>query len=102
MSEKQILVVQKHPGQQASIEPLLENTLEAFQKFVGGHIEVVSVCQDLVIVCNEEGRLLNLPYNTNVCGFDFYGPILAVGVKCAQLSGQLCPRLSECDGRRRE
>ena len=41
MKEKQILVVIKEPGKPPRVEPLFENTLEAFQKAVGGYIETV-------------------------------------------------------------
>ena len=53
MKEKQILVIRKEPGKSAEVEPLFENTLEAFQAAVGGHIEAVTVTQDLCILCNE-------------------------------------------------
>lgn len=79
MKEKQILVIRKEPGKLAEVEPLFENTLEAFQAAVGGYIEAVSVAQNLCIICNETGRIDGLPYNCNVLGFYFYGPILAVG-----------------------
>ncbi len=36
----------------------IPNTLEACQELVGGYIEPVTICTDLVLVCNEEGRLL--------------------------------------------
>lgn len=81
MGENQILVAIKKPGELPGLEPLFENSLEAFQKAVGGYIEVVTVASDLVLICNEEGRLLNLPFNTTICGMDFYGPVLAVGTK---------------------
>lgn len=57
MGEKQILVAIKKPGELPGLEPLFENSLEAFQKAVGGYIEVVTVASDLVLICNEEGRL---------------------------------------------
>jgi hypothetical protein len=41
---------------------LLDNQLETFQKFVGGYIEVLPWGEAL-IVCNEEGKLQNLPMN---------------------------------------
>ena len=41
----------------------IENTLEAKQKLVNGWIEVVSVTDDILLVCNEEGKLENLPPN---------------------------------------
>ena len=59
----------------------VSNSLEAFQKNVGGYIETVTLARDLVIICNEEGLLLDLPYNCTIRGVDFVGPILMVGVK---------------------
>lgn len=46
----------------------IENSLTALQEFVGGYIEVVSIShQDLkytyLLICNEEGKLYNLPPN---------------------------------------
>lgn len=81
MKEKQILVVIKEPGQAPRVEPLFDNTLEAFQKAVGGYIETVTIAEDMVIICNEEGRLMGFPSNVAVAGVGFVGTILAVGVK---------------------
>jgi hypothetical protein len=47
---------------------------------VGGYIETVSFASDACIICNEEGRLLNLPFNCKLLGKEFVGPILIVGV----------------------
>ena len=41
----------------------------------------MSVASDLTLICNEEGRLLGLPYNATICGYSFCGTVLAVGVK---------------------
>ena len=79
--EAQILVCVKYPGEDPRIEPLFDNTLEAFQEAVGGWIETVTLCTDLVLIVNEEGRIRGLPYNTTICGCQLYGPVLAVGVK---------------------
>lgn len=38
-------------------------SLEELQKFVGGYIEKVNVDPNNIFVCNEEGRLYDLPYN---------------------------------------
>ena len=81
MKEKQILVVIKRPGALPEVEPMFPNELEAFQKAVGGYIETVTLATDLTLICNEEGRLLNLPYNVKICGIDFYGTVIAAGVK---------------------
>lgn len=81
MKEKQILICKKEPGKPAVIEPLFDNTLEAFQKEVDGPIETVTLASNLCLVCNEEGRLQGLPYNVTICGTPFVGTVLAVGVK---------------------
>lgn len=39
----------------------IENSLESMQKMVGGNIEVYPLTDELVIVCNEEGKLYGLP-----------------------------------------
>lgn len=75
--EKQILVVIKEPGKSPCVEPVFENTLEAFQKAVGGYIETVTIASDLVLICNEEGRYIGLPQNVSICGIDFVGTVIA-------------------------
>ena len=78
--EAQILICIKEPGEDPRIEPLFDNTLEAFQKAVGGYIETVTLASDLVLICNEYGRINESPYNVTIGGCDFYGPVLAVGI----------------------
>lgn len=58
----------------------IPNTLEDLQAFVGGYIETVSLFADACIVCNEEGLIRGLPYNTNICGCHFVGNILLIGI----------------------
>lgn len=42
----------------------IDNTLEAMQRIVGGYIQIVKPWGgDVVLVCNEEGKVLNLPVN---------------------------------------
>lgn len=53
----------------------VSNTLENLQRFVGGYIEVVHF-MDKVIICNEEGRLRDLPYCCTIFGYELRGPIL--------------------------
>ena len=69
--------IRKKPGCAPEIIEV-ENTLEALQQEVGGYIETVSIA-DVVIICNEEGRLCGLPYNCRFVGVDFVGTILVVG-----------------------
>ena len=40
----------------------IENTLEAMQKLVGGRIEILQT-DDVLLVCNEEGKINNLEPN---------------------------------------
>jgi hypothetical protein len=58
----------------------ISNTIENLQSHVGGYIETVTLTEDLVIICNEEGRLIGLPHNCEVHGVDFVGTIIFVGI----------------------
>lgn len=80
MKEKKILVVIKEPGQAPKVEPLFDNTLEAFQKAVGGWIETVTLAADLVLIVNDAGWLRGLPFNVNLCGFNLAGTVIAASV----------------------
>lgn len=86
MKERHILVIIKHPGEAPYVDPLFDNTLEAFQKAVGGYIETVTFATDAAIICNEEGRLMGLTHNCTVFGVDFCGTILVSGVKGDEFS----------------
>ncbi|MGN1299454.1 MAG: DUF3846 domain-containing protein [Candidatus Scatovivens sp.] len=57
-----IRVLYKEVGQIPKMM-LIDNTLRAKQKLVGGLIEVVQYDEDVVLVCNEEGKILNMPPN---------------------------------------
>ena len=62
----------------------IENTLEALQKAVGGYIETVRLrVDDAVMIVNEEGLLLGLPYNVIASGFadqPIVGTAIIVGI----------------------
>ena len=94
--EKQILVVIKDPGQEPRVEPLFDNTLEAFQKAVGGSVEAVSPFRDLFLVFNKEGESMGLPYNCHFCGMPIYGPVVAAftrGVNFASIPASCVPMI---------
>ncbi len=74
-----IKVIIKQPGRVPYVTNI-SNTLENLQKTVDGYIETVTLCSDLVIVCNEEGRIRGLPHNCKVCGVDFVGTVVFAGV----------------------
>ncbi len=50
------------------IKKTIKNSLEEKQKLVGGYIEYTYLndCNDIAIVCNEEGKLLGLPPNRDI------------------------------------
>ena len=80
-----ISVIIKQPGRvpyKTAIPPTLQN----LQATVGGYIETVTIAEDCAIICNEEGRLIGMPYNCNVAGIDFVGPIVFVGVDGEEFS----------------
>ena len=81
MIEKQILVIIKNPGEEPSVEPLFENTPQAFSDAVGGEPEALSVCTDLKILYCRDGEKVGEPFNFTAFGVKFYGPVIAVGTK---------------------
>lgn len=56
-------VIIKRPCDQFGEEATIANTLEALQEAVGGYIETVTLDNGLVLICNEEGKLRDMPYN---------------------------------------
>ena len=77
--KERIKVIRKLPGEPAE-RTTIPNTLGALQSLVGGYVESVTITTDCAILCNEEGRLRNMEPNCKLCGMDFVGPILIVGV----------------------
>ncbi len=59
----------------------ISDSLENLQKHVGGYIEAVTVCSDLVILCNEEGRLLGLPENKSLPFCSFVGDCIILAAR---------------------
>ena len=67
----------------------ISDRLKNLQRTVDGYIECVTIRHDphVVVICNEEARLLHLPYNCTVKGRDqlgefdcpFFGDIIVVG-----------------------
>lgn len=76
----------KEPGKGWKVAEI-ENTLEALQQGVGGKLEAVTLASDACILCNEEGRLLGMPYNITICGVSFVGPLLIVGIAGEDFAG---------------
>ena len=80
--------VAKRPGEPGKVITI-DNDLKALQEYVGGYIETFTFSSDAVVICNEEGRILDLPYNVTFLGHRFCGPILFVGTKDGEFTD--CP-----------
>lgn len=77
----EITVIYKEPGKLAQIRTI-NNDLKTMQGLVGGYIEVVNIEKDVALICNEEGKLLDLAPNIYVNGINdtVVGPIILAGV----------------------
>ena len=91
MSAK-IKVIIKRPDEAGHVTNI-SNTLENLQRTVGGPIECVTIAEDLVIICNEEGKLRGLPYNFTCCGDRFVGTIIMAG-RCEDEFTDIPPELT--------
>ena len=65
-------VIVKRVGKSPEIEEI-KDELKTYQKIVGGNIEVFPFVDDILCVCNDEGKLINLPvnfffFNDYICG----------------------------------
>ena len=47
-------------------EKEIENSLDSLQKEVDGYIEVLNIAPDICLICNEEGKIRNMPLNRSV------------------------------------
>ena len=79
MKKKNIRVWVKEPRKPAELK-MMPNTLKALQETVGGYIETVTLFDDAVFICDEEGLLKNTPFNFRLCGHFFFGTVIFAGV----------------------
>lgn len=75
-----IKVIIKRPGEPARVTNI-SDSLKNIQNTVDGPIKAVTIASDAVVICNEEGRIRNLPYNCSICGIDFVGTIIFAGIQ---------------------
>lgn len=73
-------IVYFEPGKAPVIRDI-ENTLGECQKLVGGYIETVwpFYSNDIVLVCNEDARFMELKPNRHICSETILGPFFLVG-----------------------
>lgn len=82
---EQLRMLKFEPGK-APEEITMPNTLEAFQTAVGEDIEAVGLDSGVVLICNEEGKLMGLPANRQVGGDTIAGTFLIAG----SADGEFC------------
>lgn len=58
----------------------ISNTLENLQRTVDGYIEAVPIRPGLIVICNEDGFINQLPYNCRLAGHFLFGDIIVCGV----------------------
>lgn len=80
---KKIRVIIKRPDEEYGHVCNISNRLENLQKTVGGYIEVINLNKkgNIVIICNEEGKLKGLEPNMYFCGDMLVGTIIVCGVE---------------------
>lgn len=61
-------VLIKEVGKMPQVKQI-ENTLDTLKSLVGGYIEVVSMEDNILLICNEEGKIQGLKPNFNM-GYD--------------------------------
>ena len=87
---EKIRAIVKRPDEAIGHMTNVSNSLSNLQRLVGGHIEAVHI-GNVVVLCNEEGRLKNLPYNCwvggEVTGTAFVGDIVVVAEKDGDFIG---------------
>lgn len=86
---KKIKVIIKRPGEKPH-STWISNSLKNLQLTVDGYIETVTVTPDMVIICNEEGRIKGLPYNCTVGRINFVGTIIVAGIKDDEFANIPC------------
>ena len=77
---EEIYVWRKQPGELPEFIKI-KNDLKTLQDYVGGYIETVTIASNKVVICNEEGLLMGMPYNCTIKGIDFVGPVIMAGIK---------------------
>lgn len=75
-----IKAIVKSPYDTIGYERMIDNTLETFQKLVGGPIETVTIPGDVILIVNEEGKLRDLPHNFNFGLPPFYDHVVGTAV----------------------
>ena len=81
MPREKFKVIIKRPDEEFGHMSWISNKLENLQRTVGGYIETITIGK-ITIICNEEGKLLNLEPNIPLGNVDYLcGNIIVCGIK---------------------
>ena len=89
-----MIVVTKEPGKDPNVTTIT-NDLEGIQKAVGGFFEVVRFWDNIVLVCNDNGKFEGLPYNFTFYGDRIVGPVFFCGETLGEDGGEFCDLTEE-------
>lgn len=65
----------------------IANTLEAKQSYVGGLIEVIHLTPEIIVICNDEGKIQQLPPNRAWVDSSGVVDFFAGNIMCVRASG---------------
>lgn len=80
---RKIKVIIKRPDEEYGHVCHVSDRLENLQKIVGGYIQIVPVTDSeipLVVICNEDGKNLGLPFNMRFMADALVGTVIVCGV----------------------
>ena len=72
-----VLVVE--PNKEPYIKEI-ESSLESLQDIVGGLIEYINLENNVDLICNEEGKINNLPFNRSIGNDIIAGTFIIAGI----------------------
>ena len=86
LSKNEIKVIIKEPDKQPVVTNIT-NSLRKFQKIIGGYIQVIPLGYDndannptaIFLLCDEDGKLKELPYNLSANGYNIVGTVIILG-----------------------
>ena len=83
---RKIKAIIKRPDELYGHVCQISNSLQNLQKTVGGYIETIYLTDDVVVICNEEGLLQNLPFNMRLHDQELVGTIIVCGIEGDELT----------------
>ena len=92
-----IKAIIKRPDEEYGHIANISCTLENLQEIVGGHIETIHLGQDLILIMNEEGKLLGLGPNFRLEHGSFADVIVGTAIVVGQKEDDFgdCPIVFE-------